>query len=182
MTAPPTAHPAPDAGAPSVSRRAFRWTALALTSVLLLTGCSDAGAGGDQLQVVEDPERASAASAPPTTEEPAGRVVPADGDITDVATAHGTLAAAMADEDAVRLYDLEKPGAEARTVSLPGEVTSLTTIEGTVVAAMPDAGAFARIDVGAGEADVVELDGAPAGVAADGDRTLVALRDAKAVQ
>ncbi|MCP2180300.1 hypothetical protein LY12_001562 [Prauserella alba] len=187
MTAPPTSRRSPETGTRSVTRRpapgrGWRWAALAISSALVLTGCSDAGAGGDQLQVVENPERASAAPSPATAAEPAGRVVPVDGDVTDVTTADGVLAAAVSGEDAVRLYDLAEPGAEPRTVSLPGEVTKLTTIDGSVVAAMPDAGAFARIDGAAGEADVVELDGAPAGVAADGDRTLVALRDAKAVQ
>ncbi|WP_253865058.1 YncE family protein [Prauserella halophila] len=151
-----------------------------MAAALLLTGCSDAG--GDQLQVVENPERAAAASSPATTEKPTGRVVPADGDVTAVAAADGTLAAALTGQDAVQLYDLGRLGAEPRTVSLPGEVTSLRAIDGDIVATMPDAGAFARIDAAVAEADVVELDGAPTGVAAHGDRTLVALRDAKAVQ
>lgn len=162
--------------------RGRRLAALAITSALVLTGCSGGGAGGDELQVVANPERASAATSPATTQQPAGRVVPAAGDITDVATANGTLATALAGERGVQLHDLDNPGAKPRTVSLPGEVTSLRTINDTVVATMPDASAFARIDVAAGDAEVVDVDGAPAGVAADGNRTLVALRDAKAVQ
>ncbi|MBB3050912.1 hypothetical protein FHS23_001935 [Prauserella isguenensis] len=185
-----TAPSAPSAVPPSSPRasrrpgpaRTRRLAALAITSALVLTGCSDTGAGGDQLQVVEDPERASAAPSPATAEEPAGRVVPADSDVTDLAAADGTLAAALAGEDAVQLHDLDEPEADPRTVPLPGEADSLRTIDGTIVATMPDAGAFARIDVATGKAEVVDVDGAPTGVAADGERTLVALRDAKAVQ
>lgn len=188
------------------ARRLRSVTALLVVAGLTLAGCSDSGGGGgDELQVVQNPKRATPVASPPTTERPAGRVVGVDGDVTALASADGILAVALdsngdtegnggKDSGAgkgsngtdsngtVQLHDLREPRSAPRTVSLPGAVTSLRTIGDEVVAAMPDADAFARIDPTSGKAETVEVDGGPSGVAAIGDETLVALRDGKAVQ
>ncbi|OLT49010.1 hypothetical protein BJF85_10695 [Saccharomonospora sp. CUA-673] len=166
-----------------VRSRTVRLAALTLVAGLTLAGCSDDGGpvSGDSLQVVQDPERAEPAESPATDVEPAGEVVPADGNVTALAASGGTLAVAVEGENAVQLHDLAEPG-DPRTVSLPGEVASLRTIDDRIVAAMPDADAFARIDPDSGEARTVEVDGGPAAVAERGDETLVALRDDQTVQ
>lgn len=156
-------------------------TLLALL-LLPLAACSEQG-GGDELQVVENPQAAVAPDSPRPSVAPEGRVLPAPGAVGAMATDpdSGTLAVAVTEPAAVLLYDLDGLDTPPRSVSLPAPARDLTVSGGTLVAALPDAGRIARIQLPGGELTTVAVKGVPAGVAVDGDRTLVALRERKGV-
>lgn len=159
-----------------------RVVAALLLLVLPLAACSEQG-GGDELQVVENPRAAVAPASPPASVRPAGRVLPAQGAVNALATDAGsrTLAVSVTEPAAVLLYDLDRLDAPARSVSLPSPAQDLAVSGDTLLAALPAAGKLARIRLPGGELTTVPVAGAPAGVAADGERTLVALRDGKGV-
>lgn len=154
---------------------------LCLAGVLVLTGCSDAG-GGDALQVVENPTAAVAVPSPATTVRPAGEIVPQSGKITATATVGRTLAVAVADPASVLLYDLDDLRARPTTVPLPAAAEELTPAGDEVVASLPGARSLARISVPSGEVHTTTVRGRPSGAAVRGERTLVAVRDRKAVE
>ncbi|MFC4003320.1 YncE family protein [Prauserella oleivorans] len=162
-------------------RAARRVGLVCLAGVLVLTGCSDTGGGGDALQVVENPTAAVAAPSPAATVRPAGEIVPQSGEITATATMGRTLAVAVADPASVLLYDLDDLRARPTTVPLPGAVEELTPAGDAVVASLPGARTLARIAVPSGEVRTTKVQGKPAGTAVQGGRTLVAVRDRKAV-
>ncbi|NIJ12077.1 hypothetical protein FHU38_002421 [Saccharomonospora amisosensis] len=146
-----------------------------------LAACSEQG--GDELQVVENPRAAVAPASPPASVEPSGRVLSAPGAVNALATdaASRTLAVSVTEPAAVLLYDLDRLDARARSVSLPAPAQDLTVSGDSLLAALPDAGQLARIRLPDGELTTVPVAGGPAGVAADGERTLVALRERKGV-
>ncbi|MBK1783042.1 YncE family protein [Prauserella cavernicola] len=149
---------------------------------MLVSGCSSEGGGGDDLQVVQNPTAAVAATSPDPTAEPAGQVVPQRADVTSMVTAGRTLVAAVSEPASVLLYDLDDLKAKPRTVELPGPAAELTPVDGAVLASLPRAGTLARISVPSGEVSTVDVDGEPAATAVRDGQTLVAVRDRKAVE
>ncbi|PXY22528.1 hypothetical protein [Prauserella muralis] len=159
-----------------------RVAVVAAVAAVLLTGCSSTG-GGDELQVVEDPVAAVAATSPSPQREPAGTVLAQRGEVTAMATAGRTLAVALAEPPSVLLYDLDAPRAKAVSVPLPSAVEELTAHGDEVLATLPRSGEVARIAVPSGTVRTVPVRGRPAGVAVGEDgRLLVAVRDRKAVE
>lgn len=163
--------------------------ALVAAVVLLLTAaCSQGDTGdesGDPLQVVENPEAATVAKSPAVEEEPAGKTLPVDGDVSAMLTDadSGTLVVARAHSPAVLLYDLQSLGGEPRSATpMPGKVTDLTVSKGHVLASVPSAGAIMRLPLSqeareAQEAERIGVQGKPSATARQGSHTLIALRD-----
>lgn len=159
------------------------WTAPA--AVLLaasLAACTGQG-GGDALQVVQNPQAAVAAASPQPSVAPAGTVAPLDADVAAMAVdpASRTLAVAVAAPPAVLLYDLDALDAAPQRVALPSPAAELTVSGATLLAPLPAANVLARIGLPAGDLSTVPVPGGPAGAAVDGEHTLVALRQDKAV-
>ncbi|MEU6641757.1 hypothetical protein ABZ863_04335 [Saccharomonospora sp. NPDC046836] len=148
--------------------------------MLLLSGCASGG-GGDDLQVVSDPVAAVAATSPAPSVSPAGEVLGQRGEVTAMATAGRTLAVAVSEPPFLLLYDLDDLAAPPKEVTLPAAPEKLTVAGDEVLAALPGAGVLARISVTDGALRTVPVPGKPAAAAVDGDRTLVAVRDRKAL-
>lgn len=164
------------------TRSALAVPVLLVTLAGLLTACSEEDTG-DQLQVVENPTAAVAATSPEPAVAPAGTVIAQEGEIRALATdpASRTLAVALAEPPAVLLYDLDRPDAPPKRVELPAATENLTVAHGTVLAPLTDAELLARITLPTGELSTVPVAGGPAGVAVRGERTLVALRDQEGI-
>ncbi|MFF5991740.1 YncE family protein [Prauserella flavalba] len=163
---------------PSVRRVAV----VAVAGTLLVSGCTSAGGSGDDLQVVANPTAAVAATSPEPSAEPAGRVLAQRAEVTTLATSGGTLAVALAEPASVLLYDLGDLTAKPRSVELPAPAEELTPADGELLASLPGAGKLARIALPSGEVRTVDIKGKPAATAVRDGRTLVAVRDRKAVE
>ncbi|SFB57119.1 hypothetical protein SAMN05216266_120114 [Amycolatopsis marina] len=158
--------------------------AIGLACALVLSGCSEVKeGGGDALQVVADPVAATAAVSPATTAEPEGTVLPAE-KVTALAVDSGsrTLAVAVQQPPSVLLHDLDAPGAKPRTVSLPGQAASLAVQEGQFVASVPGAGSVVWFEPSGTTVRTAEVAGAPVASASHDGRSLVAVRDRKAIE
>ncbi|WP_236792928.1 YncE family protein [Amycolatopsis sp. GM8] len=156
--------------------------ALPVACTLLVSACSsDSGKGDDALQIVADPVAATAALSPAPTASPAGTVLPA-GHVTALAAdpASRVLAVALDEPPAVLLYRLDDPSGTPGRVSVPGPVEHLSIGGGTVLASMPGKGEVASISLAGGQTTVA-VPGQPADAIGDGGRTVVAVRDRKAV-
>ncbi|GHE81624.1 lipoprotein [Amycolatopsis deserti] len=158
-------------------------TGVVLVCALVLSGCSSKSADStDTLQVVANPVAATAPASPPPTAAPAGTVITVPGEVTAVAAdpATGTLAVAVA--DAVLLYRSADLAAAPVRVPVAGRVEQLRVSGGVLLATLPAAGQVARIALPGGEVSTLAVAGQPAGAVVEGDRTLVAVRDRKAVE
>lgn len=151
---------------------------------LACAGCAD-GTDDDPLRMAGDLP-ATAATAPPRSVAPAGRVLavggPATAAVVDPATR--TLAVAAGGPDRLLLYDLGQPDAAPRAVALPGEVARLGLGgPGELLAPVPTRNALLRIGLSSAPSGAeptvrtVELAGAPAAAAVVGAHTVVALGD-----
>ncbi|WP_231641558.1 YncE family protein [Saccharomonospora sp. NB11] len=159
--------------------------AVALTAALVasLSACTGDEEVTDELQVVENPTAATAQPAPETTTEPAGSVIPVDGDVTALTTVGDVLAVAVADPARVLLFEqdaLDGGDAEPTVVELPGPVEDLTAAGDTLLAPVPSQDTLARITVD-GEVTSTPVAGQPTGAAVHDGATVLSLRERKAV-
>lgn len=159
-----------------------RVAVVAVVGTLLLSGCTSAGGGGDELQVVANPTAAVAATSPERSAEPAGRVLEQRAEVTTMVASGSTLAVALAEPASVLLYDLDDPTARPRSVELPAPAEELTAADGELLASLPSAHRLARIALPSGEVRTVDVKGKPAGTAVRDGQTLVAVRDRKAIE
>lgn len=159
-------------------------SALAAVLLLLVTACSESGdMPQDELQLVENPTAAAPARSPEPTQEPEGTVLDVDGDITSVAISQGTLAAAVTGDDGeagVLFYRLGQPDAKPERVDVDGPVERLIASGDQFAATVPSENVVLHVAPG-GVVGKTSIDGAPTSVAQLDGRTLVALRNAKAV-
>ncbi|AIJ23506.1 YncE family protein [Amycolatopsis methanolica] len=156
-------------------------TGVVLVCALVLSGCSSkSGDSTDTLQVVADPVAATAPVSPQPAAAPAGTVI-ASPEVTALAAdpATGTLAVAV--PDAVLLYRAADLAAAPLRVPVAGRAEHLRVSGGVLLATLPAAGQVARIALPGGEVSTLTVAGQPAGAVVEGDRTLVAVRDRKAV-
>jgi hypothetical protein len=150
------------------------------------TACSS-GEPSDELAVSDDPAAATAARSPAATAEPAGSVRPLSGTPTAMIVDADTrlLAVAVDKPPAVLLYQLDDAGepSSPRTVELPGpaDTLSLARPGGPLLAATGSSGELVRITLPGGTTAPAAIRGEPVSAAELGDRTLVAVRDRKAV-
>ena len=150
------------------------------------TACSS-GEPSDELMMSDDPAAATAAKSPTATAEPAGSVRALPGTPTAMIVDADTrlLAVAVDEPPAVLLYQLDDAGTPAspRTVPLPGpaDTLSLARPGGPLLAAAGSSGELVRISLPGGSTAPAAIRGEPVSAADLGDRTLVAVRDRKAV-
>lgn len=166
-------------GGPTVRR----FAAVSLVAILLVSGCAPDGKPTDDLQVVANPVAATAPLSPAPSAPPVGKLV-STSSVTALATdpASRTLAVAVAEPPSVLLYNLDALDAAPKTVALPGEVERLSTSPGQLLATVPGKAQVAKISLPGGELTTLAVDGQPASARAAGGRTLVAVRDRKAVE
>jgi hypothetical protein len=142
------------------------------------SGCSS-GQPSDELMVTDKPVAAVAATSPPAATAPAGAVTPLSDPVTAIAYDQTTSTLAVAVEDSVRLYQLGDTLTAGKRVDLPN-VTSLTVEDGAVLAT--GANQVTRIALpGAAVDETATFRGEPVSTATLDDRTLVAVRDERAV-
>ncbi len=150
------------------------------------TACSS-GEPGDELMVSDDPVAATAARSPAATAEPAGTVHALPGTPTAMVVDDRTrlLAVAVDKPPAVLLYPVAGDGelAEPTKIALPGPADTLTLARpgGPLLAAAGSSGELLRIALPGGRPAPAPISGEPVSAADHGDRTLVAVRDRKAV-
>ncbi len=151
--------------------------------LLLATACSDSDGPRDELQLVENPTAATPADSPEQDETLEGTVLDVDGDVTSVAINGGTLAAAVTgdDDDAgVLFYRLGSLGERPERVDVDGPVERLTASGDQFVATVPSEDTVLYLTPG-GVVGKTSVDGGPTSVAELNGRTLVGLREDKAV-
>lgn len=150
------------------------------------TACSSSEPG-DELMVSDDPAAATAARSPAATAEPAGTVRALSGTPTSMIVDARTrlLAVAVDEPPAVLLYrfddgELAEPTA---TIPLPGPADALTLARpgGPLLAAAGSSGELVRIMLPGGQTAPAPISGEPVSATDVDDRTLVAVRDRKAV-
>jgi DNA-binding beta-propeller fold protein YncE len=150
------------------------------------TACSSSKPS-DELMVSDDPVAATAARSPAATAEPAGTVHTLPGTPTSMIVDADTrrLAVAVDKPPAVLLYPLDDHGGlgTPTKVALPGPADTLTLARpgGPLLAAAGSSGDLVRITLPGGAARPASIGGEPVNAADVGDRTLVAMRDRKAV-
>jgi hypothetical protein len=149
----------------------------------LLAGCTTSANPTDELQV-SDSVTAAGPAASPATSNPAGMVVPVDGNVTAVvADARDRVLAIATDKPVVLLAKLDKPSEPPRSLPLPSPATALTLAPDGLWVSMRASKQLYRFDLPDASAETrVQIAGAPGGVSQDGDRTFVALPDRKAVE
>jgi hypothetical protein len=149
------------------------------------TACSSSEPS-DELMVSDDPAAATAARSPAATAEPAGTVTALPGTPTSMIVDARTrlLAVAVDEPPSVLLYRLDAAGvAQPSKVALPGPADTLTLAGpgGPLLASTGSARALVRIALPGGKPAPAPIRGEPVSAAEFGDRTLVAVRDRKAV-
>jgi DNA-binding beta-propeller fold protein YncE len=158
---------------------------LLVGSAALVGGCSTDQQPEDELMVTDTPVAATAAQSPPVTVAPAGTVTALPGVVTSMAvdTATRVLAVAVRQPPTVRLYRLDELTAQPQVVTLPGpaEELRMAAAGGPLLAAVGGESQLVRIGLPGGLARSTPLDGAPVSASQLNDRTLVAMRDRKAV-
>lgn len=130
--------------------------------------------------VTDKPVAAAAAVSPQATTPPAGAVTALAGTVSAMAYEPDTATLAVAVDKAVRLYHLGDTLTEGPQVAVPGPVASLTVDGRSVLAA--SANQVVRIDLPDGETSPAgSFRGEPVSATGFDDRTLVAVRDERAV-
>ncbi|HKS44934.1 MAG TPA: hypothetical protein VJT49_07410 [Amycolatopsis sp.] len=172
-------------------RRSRGWrraagAAVPLACVLLATGCSSSKSGGDDLQVVANPVAATAPLSPAPAVPAAGTVLSLSAanvgtGVTSMATDQANRVLAVAGGDKVLLYRLDDVNAAPVQIAVGGPVEQLSAGNGAVLAGIPARGEIARIALPGGAVTTVAVPGQPAEAVAEGTRTLVAVRDRKAI-
>src|SRR4051794_27449194 len=164
-----------------------RMVAVVLASCAAVSTACSSGGPSDELMVSDDPVAATAARSPAATAEPAGTVHALPGAPTAMIVDADTplLAVAVDKPPAVLLYKLDDRGGlgTPSKVALPGpaDTLSLARPGGPLLAAAGSSGDLVRITLPGGAARPAALGGEPVNAADVGDRTLVAMRDRKAV-
>ena len=164
-----------------------RMVAVVLVSCAAVGTACSTGEPGDELMVSDDPVAATAARSPAATAEPAGTVHTLSGTPTGMIVDAKTrlLAVAVDKPPAVLLYPIAGDGelAEPTEVALPGPADALTLARpgGPLLAAAGSSGELVRITLPDGKTAPAPIRGEPVSAADHGDRTLVAVRDRKAV-
>lgn len=169
-----------------MARRVRAGAAFAVCLVLT-AACTDGGAPKDPLQVVEDPVAAKPANAPEVTQQPAGTVIGTAGQVNAVVVEPETRTIVVATEDGdrsfVEYYPLNDLEARPRRVRVPGPVERLEPAGGGgLLGAIPTEDAVMHLAPGDTSAGRTEFKGAPASAVRLGSRTLVALRDKRAIE
>ncbi|GAA4535594.1 YncE family protein [Amycolatopsis samaneae] len=164
-------------------RAAVSRIAIPLAGVLVLTACSSGKQQSDSLQVVANPVAATAAVSPAATAKPAGQVLTAPSVVSTAvdATSH-SLVVAVTEPPSLRIYDVTAAPVERATIPLPAPAERLTASPGQVLASIPGKGLLARVALPGGQLTTTPVAGQPAAGVADGPRTLVAVRDRKAIE
>jgi DNA-binding beta-propeller fold protein YncE len=150
------------------------------------TACSSSEPS-DELMVSDHPTAATAARSPAATVKPAGTVRALSGTPTAMIVDADTrlLAVAVDKPAAVLLYPLDDDGEPGKptTVGLPGPAETLTLARpgGPLLAATGSSRELVRITLPGGTTAPAPIRGEPVSAADLGDRTLVAVRDRKAV-
>ncbi|WP_291410849.1 hypothetical protein [Actinophytocola sp.] len=162
-----------------------RMMAVVLVSCAAAAGCSS-GEPSDELMVSDNPTAATAAHSPTASVKPAGTVSALPGTPTSmvVDAEHRLLAVAVDEPPSVLLYRLDTDAlADPTRVALPGpaDTLSLAGPDGPLLAASGSAGQLVRITLPDGTTTKAPIRGEPVSAASLGDRTLVAVRDRKAV-
>jgi hypothetical protein len=167
-----------------------RMVAVVVCCAAASTACSS-GEPSDELMVSDDPTAATAARSPAATAEPAGTVHALTGTPTAMTVDPDTgLLAVAVDKTAttpaaVLLYPLADSGTlgEPTTVRLPGPAAGLTLARpgGPLLAATGSSGDLVRITLPGGSSRPASVGGDPVSATGFGDRTLVAVRDRRAV-
>ena len=154
-------------------------------SAALVGGCSTDQQPEDELMVTDTPVAASAAQSPPLRVAPAGTVTALPGVVTSMAvdTTTRVLAVAVRQPPTVRLYRLDELTAQPHVVTLPGpaEELRMAADSGPLLATVGGESQLVHITLPGGLARSTPLDGAPVSASQLNDRTLVAMRDRKAV-
>jgi hypothetical protein len=152
---------------------------------VLLVVCAAVGAGcssgqpSDELMVTDKPIAAVAAVSPETTVPPAGTVTAQDA-VTAMAFEPRSGTLAVATSKALRLFHLGDTLEGSRDVDLPGPVESLD-VDGTTILATGE-NQFTRITVPNGTTNgATTFRGTPVSATTFDGRTLVAVRDERAV-
>ena len=149
------------------------------------TGCSS-GQPSDELMLSDNPTAATAARSPAPQAKPAGTVSVLPGTPTSmvVDAEHRLLAVAVDKPPSVLLYRIGADTlADPTRVPLPGpaDTLSLAGPGGPLLASSGSAGQLVRITLPGGKAAPAPIRGEPVSATDFGDRTLVAVRDRKAV-
>jgi DNA-binding beta-propeller fold protein YncE len=139
-------------------------------------GCSS-GQPSDELMVTDHPVAAVAAVSPPATTPPAGTVTALSDDVTAMAFEPRTKTLAVATADTVRLYRLADTPEPTRTVTLTA--ASLTVDNGGFLVA--GANKVTRLTPDGRTSPATEFRGEPVSATTYDGRTLVALKDERAV-
>lgn len=161
-----------------------RMVAAVLVGVTAVSTACSSGEPADEL-MVSDPVAATAARSPAPGVDPAGTVSAVTGTPTSmvVDAEHRVLAVAVTEPPAVLLYPLTEADrlAEPTAVPLPGAPSSVTLAGPGGPLLVSVDGELVRITLPAGTAASAPVDGELVSAAELGDRTLVAVRDRKAV-
>lgn len=140
------------------------------------SGCSS-GQPSDELMVTDNPVAAAAAVSPPATTTPAGKVTALADDVTALAFEPESGTLAVASKDTVRLYPLADTLGAPKTVPLTAE--SITVDDGAFLATGRNQ--LVRLSPDGATSPAGEFRGEPVSAATFDGRTLVAMRDERAV-
>ncbi|MBB5850027.1 YncE family protein [Amycolatopsis umgeniensis] len=157
--------------------------ALPLAGALVLSSCGTDDTPNDTLQIVQNPVAVTAAVSPAVTVKPAGSVFAGPG-VKALATdeVSKTLIVAVSEPPSLRIYDLAALDAPKTTVALPGPAERLTVSGEQVLASVPGKSLLAKVSLPGGVLETVPVAGQPSAGLADGDATLVSVRDRKVVE
>jgi len=150
---------------------------------VLLMVCAAVGAGcssgepSDELMVTDHPVAAVAAVSPPATTTPKGTVTPLPDAVTAMALEPRTRTLAVATKDTIHLYDVADTPTPTKTVELTAE--SLTVDDGEFLVA--GANKLTRLTPDGTTSPATEFRGHPVSATTYDGRTLVALKDERAV-
>jgi len=150
---------------------------------VLLMVCAAVGSGcsaeqqGDELMVTDNPVAAVAAVSPPAATTPEGTVTALADDVAAMAFEPESGTLAVAGKDTVRLYPLTSALGEPRTVDVTAE--SLTVDDGAFLAAGRNE--VVRVSADGSTSPAGTFRGKPVSTATFDGRTLVAMRDERAV-
>lgn len=149
---------------------------LLMVCAALGAGCSS-GEPSDELMVTDHPEAAVAAVSPPATTTPQGTVTPLPDAVTALAFEPKTGTLAVAAKDTVHLYQLADTPSPTKTVALTAE--SLTVDDGAFL--VTGANKVTRLTTDGTTTPAAEFRGQPVSATTYDGRTLVALKDERAV-
>ncbi|GAB3889602.1 hypothetical protein GCM10029964_059580 [Kibdelosporangium lantanae] len=156
-----------------------RLVATTLVGTTLLAGCTAPGTSTDEMQL-SDTVTAAGPATSPTTSKPAGTVLPVTGNVTAVALDPRTHTLAVAG-DKLWLYQLDNLTADPRTVTLPGGATAMSVTATGLTVSLGSAQQIAEVSLPDGRVTPLPVAGVAVGATQDGDQTLVALSDRKAI-